>query len=89
MALGATSATMLRFVLGGGMRLAGAGVVLGAIGALGARNVLRSVLYSVTATNPIAYGGVTIVLLGVAALASYIPALRASRVQPSVALRYE
>jgi len=89
MALGATSSTMLRFVLGGGLRLAGIGVVLGAIGALAARNVLRSVLYSVTATNPVAYAGVTIALLGIAALASYVPARRAARLDPAVALRVE
>lgn len=89
MALGATSSTMLRFVVTSGMRLAAIGVILGAFGALAARNVLRSVLYSVTATNPVAYGGVTIVLLGIAALASYVPARRAAGLDPAVALRVE
>jgi predicted permease len=89
MALGATTARMLRLVLASGLRLAAFGVVAGAIGAFAARNILRSVLYSVTATNPIAYAGVTLSLLAVAAIASYIPARRASRLDPAVALRSE
>jgi predicted permease len=89
MALGANAKTMLRLVLSGGLRLAAFGVLLGVCGALAARKLLGSVLYSVTATNPLAYLGVTVSLLAVAALASYIPALRASRLDPAVALRSE
>ncbi len=89
MALGANTSTMLRFVLAAGMRLAGAGVLLGACGALGARSVLRSILYSVTATDPAAYAGVAVSLLAVAAVASYVPARRASRVDPAHTLRAE
>jgi ABC-type antimicrobial peptide transport system permease subunit len=89
MALGANAKMMLRLVLRGGLRLATFGVLLGVCGAFAARKLLSSVLYSVTSTNPLAYLGVTVSLLAVAALASYIPALRASRLDPAVALRSE
>jgi predicted permease len=89
MAIGANANAVLQLVLRGGLRLAGAGVFFGILGALAASRALRSVLYSVTATNPVAYLAVSVALLGIAALASWIPARRAAALDPAVALRVE
>jgi predicted permease len=89
MAIGANARSVLQLVLFGGLRLAAVGVVLGMLGALAAGNALRSVLYSVTATNPLTYVCVAAALTCVAALASWIPARRAAALDPAVALRVE
>jgi putative ABC transport system permease protein len=89
MAIGANAANVSQLVVRGGLRLASLGVVLGICGALAASGALRSVLYSVGATNPVAYAGVSFLLLGIAAVASWIPARRASRLDPAVALRVD
>lgn len=89
MALGAGTGTVLLMVVRSGMRLALLGTAVGIAGALAARSVLSSVLYSVTATDPLAYAGVTVTLVAIAALASFVPALRAARLDPAVALRTE
>jgi putative ABC transport system permease protein len=88
-ALGAQRADVFRLVIGQGMALAGAGLVLGLIAAAGLTRFLGSQLFHVKAIDPITYGGVTLLLGGVASLACYIPARRATRVDPLVALRYE
>ena len=86
-ALGADGGTILRLVLGQGLRTIGIGAVLGIAGALALSRYLESLLYGVTARDVGVLAGVTVVLLIVAAAACYIPARRATRVDPLVALR--
>jgi predicted permease len=88
-ALGAGVRDVVRLVLGQGVRFAVAGIVVGAVIALGAGRWLAPLLFSVSPTDPWVYGIVAVVLLVVAMLASAIPAFRASRVDPNVALRAE
>ena len=95
MALGANHGDVLQMVLRQGMTLALIGVALGLLGAyvltkyLGSLLDLKSKLYGVTASDPLTYGVIAAVLTLVALLACYIPARRATRVDPMVALRYE
>ena len=88
-ALGAKQSDVLRLVLGEGFRLTMLGVTLGLAGAFAATRVLTSLLFEVRPTDPGTFIGLSILLLAVALLASYIPARRASKVDPLVALRYE
>jgi putative ABC transport system permease protein len=88
-ALGAERRNVFSLIVGYGLRLAGIGIVLGLIGALGATWVLKSILYNVTATDPLSFGGVAAFLIVTAAIASYLPARRAMAVDPIVALRNE
>jgi putative ABC transport system permease protein len=80
---------MLRLVLARGLRLAGTGAVIGVLAALMLTQLLNSLLFGVSATDPITFAAVTGLLLAVALLACYVPARRAMRVDPMVALRYE
>jgi ABC-type antimicrobial peptide transport system permease subunit len=89
MALGATQSNIVGDVLREGGRLAGAGVVLGLAGALVSVRVLSSMLYGVRSTDGITFGGACLVLIAAALLASYVPAVRATRVDPMVTLRHE
>jgi len=89
MALGASAVEVQRLVLRQGLLLAGIGVLLGALGAVALGRVLTSLLFGVSATDPAIYAAVTAVLAAVALLATYVPARRATRVSPMVALRYE
>jgi putative ABC transport system permease protein len=89
MALGATRGHVLALVLGQGTRLALTGVAFGIAGALLVSRVLASLLYGVRPTDPLTFVGVPLVLAGVALLASYVPARRATRVDPLVAMRAE
>jgi ABC-type antimicrobial peptide transport system permease subunit len=89
MALGAERRTVLRLILAQGGRLALAGVALGAIASVGVGRVLESLLYGVSAFDPIAYGAAAGVLLLAAGMANLVPALAASRVDPVRALRSE
>lgn len=89
MALGAQTSGVVRLVLGQGMKLVGAGLALGIAGALAATRVLASLLFEVKASDPVAFIGAIAALLCVALVANYIPAQRATKVDPMVALRHE
>ena len=89
MALGAQPSTVLKLVVGEGLKLAAAGLVVGLIGALLEVRVLSSLLFNVSTHDPITLVGVSLVLIVTAALACYIPARRATRVDPLIALRFE
>ncbi len=88
-ALGAGSGDVLKMILGQGMRTIFIGVAIGIIGSLALTRTVASLLFGVTATDPLTFGGVTLLLVGAALLACYLPARRATRVDPLVALRYE
>jgi putative ABC transport system permease protein len=89
LALGAMPAQIRMMMLGQGMRLLGGGLLLGFAGAFALSRVIRSVLFGVSASDPLIYGVVTLVLVSAALLACWIPARRASRVNPMVTLRAE
>ncbi|HTS70962.1 MAG TPA: ABC transporter permease, partial [Terriglobia bacterium] len=89
LALGASRSGVLWLVFGNSLRLISLGVAFGIALALAASRFVASMLYGLEATNPLVLAGATLVLLAVAALATYIPARRATRVDPMVALRYE
>jgi putative ABC transport system permease protein len=86
MALGAREADVLRLVVGDGARLAGAGVAIGLALALVLSRVIRGMLYGVSAYDPLAWAGLTVVLALVALTASWLPARRAARIDPNLAL---
>lgn len=87
MALGASSRRILRLVLGEGVRLALIGAVLGVGGALASTRVIRSLLFQTVPTDPVTFIVTPLVLAGVALLATYIPARRATRLDPTLAIR--
>jgi putative ABC transport system permease protein len=89
LALGAGSGDVLRMVLGQGLRTIFVGVAIGIAGSLALTRTMESLLFGVTATDPLTFGGVTLLLVGAALLACYIPARRATKVDPLVALRHE
>ena len=89
MALGAERGTVLRMVVGEGLRLAGLGLLLGLLGAFAASRALQSQLYGISASDPLTYAGVAALIAAVATLASLVPARRAASVPPLVALRSE
>ena len=88
-ALGARRAHVLRLVLSGSMRWVLAGLALGISGSLGLTRLLRDLLYGVRPTDPLVLGAVSLLLSSVALVASYIPARRATKVDPMAALRCE
>jgi predicted permease len=89
MALGARGGDVVRLVLGQGLRVAAIGIVFGVAGALGLTRFLRTLLYEVQPTDPLTFAAVLLLLVSIAAAASYLPVRRAMRVDPMVALRYE
>jgi ABC-type antimicrobial peptide transport system permease subunit len=86
-AFGASERDVLRLILGQGLVMALAGIGLGLGGAFAVTRVVTSYLVRVSATDPITFAGVAALLLAVAIVASFVPARRASRVDPNVALR--
>jgi len=88
-ALGATRGDVLRLVVGEALAVAGAGAAVGLLAALGLSRLMSSLLYAVTASDPLTFAGVCLLLAGVALAASSVPALRATRIDPLVALRSE
>ena len=88
-ALGAKQRDVVSLVIGQGMRMALMGVVVGMVAALGLTRVMRSLLYEVQPTDPITFVGVPILLGAIALLACWLPARRATKVDPIEALRYE
>jgi predicted permease len=89
LALGAQLSDVLRLVLGHGLKLTIIGAVLGLLGAFLATRTITSVLYGVSATDPLTFGFVSFLLIGVALVACYVPARRATKVEPLTALRNE
>jgi putative ABC transport system permease protein len=88
-ALGADRGDVLRIVLGEAAWLAVCGVGLGVAGALGATRLIQTLLFGVTPTDALTFAAIAVLLTATALVASYIPARRATRVDPMVALRYE
>jgi predicted permease len=86
-ALGATPASVVGLIIGQGMRVVGVGIVAGLAGALVVTRLMTTVVYGVRVTDPLTYAGVAVLLASVALFASYIPARRATRIDPLVAMR--
>jgi putative ABC transport system permease protein len=89
MALGAQTGAVLKLAVGYGMKLVIAGLVIGLMAAFALTRVMATLLFGVTATDPTTFTLISLLLIAVAALASYIPARRATKVNPIIALRYE
>jgi putative ABC transport system permease protein len=86
-ALGARRADVLQMTIKQGLKLVGAGMILGLAAAFILTRALESLLFGISATDPATFFGISLVLLAIAILASYIPALRATKVDPIIALR--
>jgi putative ABC transport system permease protein len=89
LALGAERQNILRLVLQQGLRLAIVGAALGLVGAVIASHFMAQLLYGVRPTDPLTFAAVALLLIAVALLACYLPARRAIRIDPMIALRYE
>jgi putative ABC transport system permease protein len=88
-ALGATPRQLLALVLRGGLTVVGTGILIGFAGGLAATRVVSKLLFGISPVDPATYAAVSALLLAVACVASYVPAQRATKVDPVVALRYE
>jgi ABC-type antimicrobial peptide transport system permease subunit len=89
MALGAKPGDVVSGILGRGVRLTALGVAIGLAASFGLSRLLTTLLYQITATDPLTFVAVPLLLMAVALLASYIPARRATKIDPIAALRHE
>jgi ABC-type antimicrobial peptide transport system permease subunit len=89
MALGAQPRDILKLVVGHGMLLACVGVALGLAGAVAATRVIKNLLFDVSATDPLTFGAIALLMVGVSFVACFIPARRATKVDPLTTLRHE
>jgi putative ABC transport system permease protein len=89
MALGASSRDVLKLILSKGLRIAGVGVLVGVLASLAFAHTMTSLLFRVSALDPVTFTAVGLLLMTVMLVATYLPARRATRVDPVVALRYE
>ncbi|HET8675200.1 MAG TPA: FtsX-like permease family protein, partial [Blastocatellia bacterium] len=89
MALGAQVGDVMKMVINEGLRLATAGVAVGLIGAFLLTRIISSLLYRVSATDPVTFVAISVLLVGVALGASFVPAWRATKVDPVTALKHE
>jgi putative ABC transport system permease protein len=89
MALGAQTGAVLKLAVGYGLKLVVAGVLIGLVAAFALTRLMSSLLFGITPTDPATFALISLLLVGVAAVASYIPARRATKVDPLIALRYE
>ncbi|HEV7860837.1 MAG TPA: FtsX-like permease family protein, partial [Pyrinomonadaceae bacterium] len=89
MALGAQRRDILTLIVGHGLKLAAIGVAIGLFGAFALTRVIESLLYGISTTDPTTFGAIALLLVLVSLLASFIPARRATKVDPMIALRYE
>jgi putative ABC transport system permease protein len=89
MALGATEAGILRLVIGNGLTLTAAGILIGLAGSIALTRLMAAVLYQTSATDPVTFAASAVLFTAAAALASYLPARRATRIDPAHALRTE
>jgi putative ABC transport system permease protein len=88
-ALGATTRDVLKLIVGRGMKLTAVGVLIGVTGAYALTRLMRGLLFNTSATDPLTFILISLLLTVAAFLACYIPARRATKVNPLVALRYE
>jgi putative ABC transport system permease protein len=88
MALGASSTAMLRMVMVDGAKVTAVGIIVGLAGAFALTRVMSTLLYKVSAADPLTFAGISALIVGVSLFASYFPGRKASRVDPMVALRY-
>jgi ABC-type antimicrobial peptide transport system permease subunit len=89
MALGAQPGQVIRLVMGNGLQLVAIGLAIGLVGAAGAARLIQMLLFNVAPLDPLVYVGVAVVFTLIASLACLVPSMRASRIDPLVALRAE
>jgi putative ABC transport system permease protein len=89
MSLGAEARDIMRLIVGQALKLVGIGILVGVIVALGATRVMTTLLYGITATDPLTFVSICLIIGAIALIASYVPANRATKVDPLVAIRYD